>query len=85
MVETTLVGTDEYRGGEGPLVLTRGPAENPLFQAFFAAVQEAGYPLTDDVNGKRQEGFAAFDTNRFRGWVMSPSDTLCPARLRDLT
>ncbi len=33
---------------------------NPLFGAFFeAAVQEAGYPLTDDVNGYRQEGFAA--------------------------
>ena len=35
-----------------------GPAKGPLFDAFFAAVQEAGYPLTDDVNGYRQEGFA---------------------------
>ena len=70
-LETTLAGADEYRGGEGPLVLTRGPAENPLFQAFFAAVQQAGYPLTDDVNGQRQEGFAAFDTNRFRGRRLS--------------
>ena len=44
-------------------MLERGPAENPLFAAFFAAAQEAGYPLTDDVNGYRQEGFARFDRN----------------------
>ena len=35
----------------------------PLFGAFFEAVQQAGYPLTDDVNGYRQEGFARFDRN----------------------
>ena len=43
---------------DGPLVLERGPATSPLFGAFFEAVQQAGYPLTDDVNGYRQEGFA---------------------------
>jgi choline dehydrogenase len=60
-METCLAGADEYRGGDGPLVLERGPATSPLFDAFFAAVQEAGYPLTDDVNGRQQEGFAKFD------------------------
>ena len=44
-------------------MLERGPATNPLFGAFFEAVQQAGYPLTSDVNGFRQEGFAAFDRN----------------------
>jgi choline dehydrogenase len=62
---------DEFRGHGGPLVLERGPATNPLFQAFFAAVQEAGYPLTDDVNGYRQEGFAPFDRNVHRGRRLS--------------
>jgi choline dehydrogenase len=52
-------------------VLERGPAGDPLFQAFFAAVQEAGYPLTDDVNGYRQEGFAPFDRNVHRGRRLS--------------
>ena len=42
-----------------------------FFRAFFEAVQEAGYPLTDDVNGHRQEGFAAFDTNRYKGRRLS--------------
>jgi choline dehydrogenase len=70
-MEDCLAGADEYRGSGGPLVLERGPATSPLFRAFFAAVQEAGYPLTDDVNGFRQEGFAAFDRNIHRGRRLS--------------
>jgi len=60
-----------FRGHAGPLVLERGPADNPLFRAFFAAAQEAGYPLTEDVNGYRQEGFAPFDRNLHRGRRLS--------------
>jgi choline dehydrogenase len=62
---------DVFRGHDGPLVLERGPAQGPLFDAFFAAVQEAGYPLTEDVNGYRQEGFAAFDRNVHDGRRLS--------------
>jgi len=62
---------DAFRGHAGPLVLERGPATNPLFGAFFEAVQQAGYPLTDDVNGYRQEGFAPFDRNVHRGRRLS--------------
>jgi choline dehydrogenase len=62
---------DPFRGHDGPLVLERGPAKGPLFDAFFAAVQEAGFPLTDDVNGYRQEGFAAFDRNVHKGRRLS--------------
>ena len=64
-------GADEWRGGDGPLKLERGPAANPLFRAFFEAVQQAGYELTDDVNGYRQEGFAAFDRTIYRGRRLS--------------
>jgi len=52
-------------------VLERGPAENPLFEAFFAAAEQAGYLRTDDVNGYRQEGFAPFDRNVHRGRRLS--------------
>ena len=38
---------DPFRGHDGPLVLERGPAKGPLFDAFFEAVQQAGYPLTE--------------------------------------
>src|SRR5690349_22094738 len=70
-MENCLAGADEYRGGSGPLVLERGPVTNPLFGAFFEAVQQAGYDLTDDVNGYRQEGFAAFDRTLHRGRRLS--------------
>ena len=70
-MENCLAGGDEYRGDDGPLVLERAPAQNPLFEAFFDAAQEAGYPLTGDVNGYQQEGFARFDRNIQRGRRLS--------------
>ena len=70
-METCLAGADQWRGGEGPLKLERGPVRNPLFHAFFDAVQEAGYELTADVNGYRQEGFAAFDRTIYHGRRLS--------------
>ncbi|MEU0183681.1 choline dehydrogenase [Streptomyces sp. NPDC006207] len=74
---------DEFRGHDGPLVLERGPASSPLFPAFLEAVQEAGYPLTDDVNGYRQEGFAPFDRNVHRGRRLSAARAyLDPVRRR---
>jgi choline dehydrogenase len=62
---------DPFRGHDGPLVLERGPAEGPLFDAFFEAVQQTGFELTDDVNGYRQEGFAKFDRNVHDGRRLS--------------
>jgi choline dehydrogenase len=72
-METCYAGADEYRGGDGPIPLERGPATNPLFGAFFEAVQQAGYELTKDVNGYRQEGFAAFDRTIRNGRRVSAS------------
>jgi choline dehydrogenase len=72
-METALAAdlADPRRGHTGPLVLERGPATTPLFGAFFEAVQQAGYALTEDVNGYRQEGFAKFDRNIRRGRRLS--------------
>src|SRR5918996_1542203 len=72
-MENCLAGGDDWRGDSGPLVLERGPATNPLFGAFLEAAQQAGHPLTDDVNGYRQEGFAR------SGWT---SCTTCRASAR---
>ena len=63
--------TNPFRGNSGPLELERGPVKNPLFQAFFDSTVQAGYSRTDDVNGFRQEGFAAFDRNVRRGRRLS--------------
>jgi choline dehydrogenase len=80
---TAAAADDVLRGHDGPLVLERGPATNPLFTAFFDAVREAGHPLTDDVNGYRQEGFAPFDRNVHNGRRWSAASAyLRPARKR---
>jgi choline dehydrogenase len=84
-METCLAAdpADPYRGHDGPLVLERGPATNPLFGAFFDACVEAGYALTADVNGYRQEGFGPFDRNIHRGRRLSASQAyLRPVRRR---
>ncbi len=82
-MENCLAGGDIFRGESGPLVLERGPATSPLFLAFFEAVQQAGYPLTDDVNGYRQEGFARFDRTIHRGKRLSAAGAyLHPVRSR---
>ncbi len=70
-METCPTGADDWRGDSGPLRLERGPVKNPLFGAFFEAVQQAGHALTSDVNGYRQEGFAAFDQSLQRGRRLS--------------
>ncbi|BBO89090.1 choline dehydrogenase [Desulfosarcina ovata] len=65
--ECRMVGADAYQGAAGPLYLTTPECENPLFDAFFMAVRQAGYPLTRDVNGFQQEGFGRFDRTTYRG------------------
>ena len=62
---------DDYRGKSGPLELEIGPCESPLFAAFFEATQQAGYRLSDDLNGENQEGFGPFDRNIRRGRRLS--------------
>ncbi len=66
-LEHCLKGGDEYRGADGPLYLTWPDCDNPLYDAFFRATEQAGYPLTDDVNGYRQEGFSRFEATTYRG------------------
>ncbi|HMI67859.1 MAG TPA: choline dehydrogenase, partial [Cyclobacteriaceae bacterium] len=71
--ENRTAGANFWRGGTGPLYLETGPATNPLFNAFFVAAKQAGYPLTDDVNGFQQEGFGMFDRNIKKGRRWSAS------------
>ena len=69
--ENRLKGPDDYHDTKGPLILETGPCKNPLFSAFLKSAQQAGYPLTDDVNGYQQEGFGAFDRNIHQGRRLS--------------
>ena len=65
--ECRTAGADAYQGAAGPLYLTEPDCANPLFDAFFQAVQQAGHPVTKDVNGFQQEGFGRFDRTTYRG------------------
>ncbi len=56
--ETWSGGRDAWRGGDGPLATGNGNGMvNPLYRAFIAAGEQAGYGTTADYNGWRQEGF----------------------------
>ncbi len=51
----------EFHGVEGELGVRKARLESPLYDAFIAAGQAAGYPATDDFNGAKQEGFGRYD------------------------
>jgi choline dehydrogenase len=52
---------DAYRGDAGPLTTAHGRKCNPLYHAFIEAGRQAGYALSRDLNGERQEGFGPLD------------------------
>ena len=60
-------GDTTFRGTSGPLHITRGPRRNPLFHAFVEAGRQAGYEVTDDYNGQKQEGFGPMEATIWRG------------------
>ena len=60
-------GEDGWRGTKGPLHVRRGPRDNPLYQAFVEAGREAGYPITEDYNGRQQEGFGPMEMTIHKG------------------
>jgi len=60
-------GPSDWRGDSGPLGVTRGTYESPLFDAFIAAGQQAGQGHSDDLNGYQPEGVARFDATKRDG------------------
>ena len=60
-------GDPEWRGKDGPLHVSRGPRKNPLYHAFVEAGRQAGYEVTQDYNGEKQEGFGPFEQTVHKG------------------
>ncbi len=60
-------GDAAWRGSNGPLHITRGPRDNPLFAAFVDAGKQAGYQVTGDYNGAQQEGFGPMEQTVYKG------------------
>jgi choline dehydrogenase len=55
-LESFVDGPDEWRGGDGPVGVTRCKAAHPLFETFLRGGEQAGFPITPDHNGYQQEG-----------------------------
>ncbi len=77
-------GDPTWRGTDGPLHVSRGPRANPLFQAFVDAGQQAGYEVTGDYNGEKQEGFGPMEQTVWKGRRWSAANAyLKPALKRE--
>ncbi len=55
-METFEGGADEWRGDRGPLRISRAQATHKFYDAFLRGVEQAGFEVTPDHNGFRQEG-----------------------------
>ena len=60
--ETWEGGADSFRGGNGPLKTIGVKSYHPFARAWLEAGEQAGYPLTDDINGANQEGFGTLQS-----------------------
>ncbi len=65
--ETSSRGASDWRGGQGPLGVTRGSLENPLFDAFLEAGRQSGQGYSEDLNGYQPEGLARLDATKKDG------------------
>ncbi len=76
-------GFSNWRGTDGPLHVTRGPRRNPLYHSFVEAGAQAGFELTYDYNGAKQEGFGPMEQTVWRGRRWSAANAyLRPAMRR---
>lgn len=75
-------GDGDWRGKDGPLHVTRGARENPLFDAFIEAGGQAGFELTEDYNGEKPEGFGAMEHTIHEGRRWSAADAYLKPALK---
>ncbi|MFM7686054.1 MAG: choline dehydrogenase [Ilumatobacteraceae bacterium] len=61
-METFADGPDPWRGGDGPMRISRASAEHKLYDAFLSGGEQAGFDITPDHNGYRQEGLHVAQT-----------------------
>ncbi|WP_348649844.1 GMC oxidoreductase [Sinorhizobium sp. BG8] len=62
-LENFVAGEDDYRGGSGPVLVSRRTSTDKLGEAWLQAGQQTGYAVSSDVNGFRQEGLSRLDMN----------------------
>jgi choline dehydrogenase len=69
-MENSHRGQEGWRGTDGPLHMRKPDAKNPLFSAFIEAGRQAGFEVSEDYNGEKQEGFSIMEqtTHKGRRW-----------------
>ena len=81
--ETWEGGENPWRGGAGPVGTEFAKTTDPVYDAWLDAAKAAGFPVTDDYNGRQQEGFGRGQYT-IRGGYRSSAATayLRPAKSR---
>lgn len=67
-------GENAWRGGSGPLGVSRGTSDNPLYDVFVDAGSGSGVGISEDLNGYQPEGLARFDATKWEGRRCSAAD-----------
>lgn len=75
-------GEAGIRGRDGPLHVVRTENGHPLHRAFIDAGRQAGFPVTEDYNGTKQEGFGALERTVWRGRRWSTANAYLKPALR---
>ena len=75
-------GDPDWRGKDGPLHVQRGSRENPLHAAFVEAGRQAGFEITKDYNGEKQEGFAPMEQTVHKGQRWSAANAYLKPALK---
>jgi choline dehydrogenase-like flavoprotein len=81
--ETFERGENRWRGGSGPIGTEYAKTLDPIYDAWLDAAKAAGFPVTDDYNGKQQVGFGRGQYTIRNGYRSSASNAyLKPIRHR---
>lgn len=76
-------GAGPWHGADGPLQVSAGRLDNPLFEVYLRAAAEAGQPRTDDFAGPQPHGAGCYDFTIKQGRRVSGSTAfLRPALAR---
>ena len=75
-------GDPDWRGKDGPLHVSRGKRDIPLHQAFVNAGRQAGFEMTDDYNGQKQEGFGPMEQTVHNGQRWSTANAYLKPALK---
>jgi choline dehydrogenase len=66
-IESTDIGTDEYRGRKGPVKVTEASKISPFYDLFIESARAVGYPVNTDYSGETQFGVAMAQQTVYRG------------------